>query len=149
MRGCGNTGLKSDEISLKNITQIFLKSSYYPRRRYEAHHRRDVKKISLRVLFEILRKSSIKFLLRSSWDLKKIFWRFISILPEDFLRRSSVHFWTFDRIFKTKNKKKDQKIFSRSQKDIRWRRLKDLNGRSSKDLQKILIEDLSKVSKRF
>jgi hypothetical protein len=52
--------------SLKNLTQIFSKSSYDPRRRYEAHRRRHIKKISLRVLFEIFRRSSNKFFLRSS-----------------------------------------------------------------------------------
>ena len=82
-------GPKSHEISLKDLSQIFYKSSYDPRRRYEAHRRRDIKKISLGVLFEILRRSSIKIFLRSSWDLKKIFWRFIIRLAEDFIRRSS------------------------------------------------------------
>ena len=84
-----NPGPKSHEISLENLTQIFRKSSYDPRRRYEAHRRRDIKKISSWVLFEIFRRSSIKFFMRSSWDLKKIFWRFIRRLAEDFIRRSS------------------------------------------------------------
>ncbi len=67
-----NPGPKSHEISLTNLTQIFSKSSNDPRRRYEAHRRRDIKKISLRVLFEIFRRSSIKIFLRSHEDLKKI-----------------------------------------------------------------------------
>ena len=128
-----NPGPKSHEISLKNLTQIFWKSSYYPRRRYEAHRRRDIKKISLRVLFEIFRRSSIKFFLRSSWDLKKIFWRFIRRLTEDFIRRSSEDLLSiFDHLtnfFKTKNKKKPR--------------------RYSVDLKKISDEDLPKISKRF
>ena len=49
-----------------------------------------VKKISLKVFFEIFRRSYIKNLsIRSSWDLKIFFWRFIKRLPEDFIRRSS------------------------------------------------------------
>ncbi len=97
--GVLNLGPKSHEISLKNLTQIFSKSSYDPRRRYEAHRRRDIKKISLRVPFKIFRRSSNKSFLRSSWDLKKNFWRFIRRLTDDFIRRSSVHFWPFDKNF--------------------------------------------------
>ena len=46
----------------KNLTQIFLKSFYDPRRRYEAHRQRDAKKISSRVLFEIIMRSQKDFL---------------------------------------------------------------------------------------
>ena len=83
-----------------DLTQIFLKSSYYPRRRYEAHRRRDIKKISPPVLIEILRRSSINIFLRSSWDLKKIFWRFIRILAEEFISSSQKDFEDFSKKIK-------------------------------------------------
>ena len=57
-----------------------LKSSNYPRRRYKAHRRRDVKKISLRVLFG---KSSEDLLSKSFCDLKKILEDCQKILKED------------------------------------------------------------------
>ncbi len=63
-------GPKSHEISLKNLTQIFSNSSYDPRQRYEAHRRRDIKKVFLRSLEDLLflkifkkinRRSSVHF----------------------------------------------------------------------------------------
>ena len=164
-------GPKSHEISLKNLTQIFSKSSYDPRRRYEAHRRRDIKKISLRVLFKIFRRSSNKFFLRSSWDLKKIFWRFIRRLTEDFIRRSSEDLLSiFDHLtkifkffFKLKIKKKTRrfsvdlkkisdedllKISKRFELKILQRSPKDLSWRSFKDLKKILWRNCLKIFQR-
>ena len=49
-------GHECHEISLKKFYSNLLKSFYFPRRRYEAYRRRDIQKISLRVIFEVFRR---------------------------------------------------------------------------------------------
>ena len=53
---------------MRSHIEIFLKSSNYPRQRYGAVRARYIKKISLRVLFEIFERFSIKIFLRSYED---------------------------------------------------------------------------------
>ena len=61
--------------------------------------------------------------MRSQKDFLKIYNKIGRRFYMKIFGRSSVHFLPFDKnflnFFKTKNKKKDQKIFRRSQKDIR------------------------------
>ncbi len=75
--------------------------------------------------------------MRSSWDLKKIFWRFIRRLEEDFIRRSSEDLLSiFDHLTKI------FKFFFKL-------KIKKKTRRFSVDLKKISDEDLLKISKRF
>ena len=71
--------------------QISWDLTYDPRRRYEAHRRRDIKKTSSQILFEIFR--------RSQKDLLKIYNKIGRRFYKKIFGRSSVHFLPFDKIF--------------------------------------------------